>query len=69
MFYKKNEDTKLERSINCSQMKLLNFEDWSSGGQSNIGHHSRKVVYKIDVIKKYAPKFIFFNEKKLERFE
>ena len=50
-------------------MKLLNFEDWSSGGQSNIGHHSRKVVNKIDVIKKYAPKFIFFNEKKLERFE
>ena len=33
-------DTKLERllaKINCSQIKLLNFENWSSGDLSKIG--------------------------------
>ena len=34
-------------------MKLLNFENWSSGEQSNIGHNFRKLSgLKIDVIKK-----------------
>ena len=28
--------------INCSQLKLLNFENWSSGELSKIGHHFRK---------------------------
>ena len=28
--------------INCSQMKLLNFENWSSGELSKIGHNFRK---------------------------
>jgi len=28
--------------INCSQMKLLNFETWSSDELSKIGHHFRK---------------------------
>ena len=28
--------------INCSQMKLLNFEKWSTGELSKIGHHFRK---------------------------
>ena len=27
--------------INCSQMKLLNFENWSSGELSKIEHHFR----------------------------
>ena len=51
-------------------MKLLNFENWSSGELSKIGHHFRKYSgFKIDVIKKnvnnkrYAPKFIFFKKK------
>jgi hypothetical protein len=34
-------DTKLEK-INCSQIKLLNFENWSGGEMSKIGHHFRK---------------------------
>ena len=32
-------DTKLERflaKINCSQMKLLNFENWTNGGLSSL---------------------------------
>ena len=28
--------------INRSQMKLLNFENWSDGELSKIGHHFRK---------------------------
>ena len=28
--------------INCSQKKLLNFENWSTGKLSKIGHHFRK---------------------------
>ena len=28
--------------INCSQMKLLYFENWNSGELSKIGHHFRK---------------------------
>ena len=49
--------------INGSQIRLLNFENWSSGELSKIGHHFRKYSgFKIDVIKKnvnnkrYAPK-------------
>jgi hypothetical protein len=39
--------------IKCSQMKLLNFENQSSGELSKIGHHFRKESdLKIDVIKK-----------------
>ena len=34
--------------INCSQIKLLNFENWSNGELSKIEHHFRK----IDVMKK-----------------
>ena len=30
------------QKINCSQMKLLNFENWSSSELSKIGHHFRK---------------------------
>ena len=53
--------------INCSHMKLLNFENWSSGKLSNIGHHySKKRDLEIDV--KFASKIVFFNEKKSERF-
>ena len=28
--------------INCSQMKLPNFDNWSNGELSKIGHHFRK---------------------------
>jgi hypothetical protein len=51
-------------------MKLLNFENWSSGKLSKIGHHFRKQSdLKIDVIKKCqlkkcASNFVFFHEKK-----
>ena len=45
-------------------MKLLDFENQSSGELSKIEHHFRKQNdLKIDVIKKCAPKFLFFNEK------
>ena len=48
-------------------MKSFNFENWSSGELLKTGHHFRKLNdLKIDVIKKCAPKFIFFNEKKIE---
>ena len=30
---------------NCSQMKSLNFENWSSGQLSKIGHHLKKIKY------------------------
>ena len=55
--------------INCSQMKLLNFENWSSGELSKIGHHFKNnVIYKLMLSKnvsnkKFATKLIFFNEK------
>ena len=38
-------DTKLERFLaknQYTQGKLVNFENWSSGELSNIGHHFRK---------------------------
>ena len=28
--------------INCNQMKILNFENWSGGELAKIGHHFRK---------------------------
>ena len=48
-------------------MKLLNFENWSSDKLSKIGHHFIKYSdLEIDVTnKKCAPKFVFFNEKKI----
>ena len=33
------------KSTACSQMKLLNFENWSSGELSKIGPHFRKKSY------------------------
>ena len=33
---------RLALAILCSQMELLNFENWSSGELSKIGHHFRK---------------------------
>ena len=49
-------------------MKLLKFENWSSGQLSKIGHHFKKESdLKIHVIKKCDPKFVFFNEKKLRK--
>ena len=38
--------------INYSQMKLPNFDNWSNGELSKVGHHFRKYSdSKIDVIK------------------
>ena len=50
----KSRDTKFESlKINCSQMKLLNFENWCNGEVSKIGHRFRKWSdLKIDIIKK-----------------
>ena len=50
-------------------MKLPNFDDWSNGEH----WAENKVIYKLMLSKyvnnkKYAPKFVFFNEKKSERF-
>ena len=28
--------------INCSEMKLTNFDNWSDGELSKIGHHVKK---------------------------
>ena len=53
-------------------MKLMNFKN-CSGELSKIGHHFRKWIdLKIDVTKnvnnkKFAPKFVFFNEKISEK--
>jgi hypothetical protein len=59
---------KLERFLpknQHTQGKLVNFENWVNGEVLKIGHHFRKQSdLKIDVIKKCAPKFIFFNKKK-----
>ena len=48
-------------------MKLLNFENWSCGELSKIGHHLKKLsdLSKNVNNKKCAPKFIFFIEKKI----
>ena len=60
--------------INCSQMILPNFVSPSADSSSKIGlHFSKKAVIKLKLAKnafhkKGAPKLIFFNEKKIERF-
>ena len=60
--------------INCSQMNLPNFVSPSADILSKIGRHfSNKAVLKLKLAKnafykKGAPKLIFFNEKKSERF-
>ena len=52
----------------------MHFENWSSGKKSKIGYPLRKESdLKVDDIKnvdnkKCASKFVFFNEKKTERF-
>ena len=65
-------DTKLERFLaknQHTQRKLLNFENWSSGELSKIGHHFRKLMLSKSLnCKKCAPKFVFFNEKISETF-
>ena len=39
--------------INCSKIELLNFDNWSSGELSKIGHQFRKQSdLRNDVIKK-----------------
>ena len=49
-------------------MKLLNFENWSSGELSKNGHHFRKYSYlKIDNTKKCSPEFLFYNEKRNQK--
>ena len=54
--------------INCSQMKLPDFESPSGDSSSKIGRHfSNKVVLKLKsaknaFYKKGVPKLIFFNE-------
>ena len=54
-------------------MKLPNFDNWSNGELSNIGHHfSNKGIEKLIISKnvnnkKCAPKLVFFNEKKLRK--
>ena len=59
--------------INCSQMKLPNFESPSSDSSSKIGYDfGNKVVQKLTLsinnfYKKRAPKQIFFNEKKNQK--
>ena len=52
-------------------MKLLNFENWSSGELSKLGIIlENKVIKKMMLSKNlnckvYAPKFVFFNEKRI----
>jgi hypothetical protein len=54
-------------------MKLLNFENWSSGELSKFGVIlENKMIKKLmlsknDHNKKCASVFVFFNEKKIER--
>ena len=69
---------KLERFLpknQQSQRKLLNFENLCNGKLSKIGQHfSNLVIKKVMLSKnvnnqKSAPKLVFFNEKKWERFK
>ena len=55
--------------INCSLMKLPNFESPSSDSSSKIGHDfSNKVVQKMKLsINHCAPQQLFFNEKKIQK--
>ena len=46
----------------------MNFENLVNEEVSKIGYHFRKQsALKLDVIKKCAPKLIFFNEKKMRK--
>ena len=51
-------------------MKLLNFENCSSGELSKIGHHFKKLMLWKNVNnKKCAAKFVFANEKKIRKIQ
>ena len=62
---------KLERFLpknQHTQRKLLNFENWINGEVSKNRHHFRKQKsFNFDVIKKCAPKLIFFTVKKIRK--
>ena len=69
-------DTKLERFLPKNQhthRKLLNFGFWINGKLSNIRHQFsikkfEKMILSNNVNnKKCAPKFVFFNEKEIEK--
>ena len=48
--------------INCSQMKSSNFDTWSSGKLSKIGHHFRnKVIWKWILSKILITKNVLLN--------
>ena len=47
-------------------MKLPNFDNWPA--VKNWASFQKKIDLKVGVIKKCAPRFVFFNEKKSERF-
>ena len=59
--------------INILKEKLLNFEFWINGEVSKIGYHFRNKIFQILILsnnvknKRFAPKLIFFNEKKIEK--
>ena len=42
-------------------MKVLNFENWSSGKESKIGHHFRKQNVLIDAKKMSITKNVLLN--------
>ena len=49
-------------------MKSLNFENWSSGELSKIGHHLKVIDFIKNLInKKCAPKFVILNEKQIQK--
>ena len=52
--------------INCSQIKLLNFENRSSGELSQIGHLKTDLSKNVNN-KKCTPKIVLFNEKKVRK--
>ena len=60
--------TKLEWFLHKNQHTqriLLNFEFWIIDKLSKMEHHfSNKMIYKLILSKKSAPKLVFFNEKK-----
>ena len=48
-------------------MKLLNFENWSSGKLSNIRLFQKLMLSKKVNTKKCASKFVFCNEKEIRK--
>ena len=62
--------TKLERFLHKNQHTqrgLLNFENWTKGELSKIGHHfSNKRLSKL-ILSKCASKLVFFNENKMRK--